>query len=73
MATIIYLGSSDTIDGTGVNSKVGIGTNAPASKLTVAGDVEVTPTSAGYILKDSQGHRYRIVVSTSGVLSAVSI
>jgi hypothetical protein len=53
---------------------VGIGTTSPASKLTVTGgDVEVTDSASGIILKSPDGTRYRVTVSDLGVLSTASV
>lgn len=42
-------------------------------KITGAGDVEVTNSSRGVILKSPNGTRYRITVSDTGVLTTTSI
>jgi hypothetical protein len=53
---------------------VGIGTTSPASKLTVTGgDIEVTDSASGIILKSPNGTRYRVTISDLGVLSAASL
>jgi hypothetical protein len=53
---------------------VGIGTTSPTSKLTVTGgDVEVTDSASGIILKSPDGTRYRVTVSDLGVLSTASL
>jgi hypothetical protein len=53
---------------------VGIGTTSPASKLTVTGgDIEVTDSASGIILKSPDGTRYRVTVSDLGILSTASV
>jgi len=53
---------------------VGIGTLAPASKLTVEnGDVEVTSIASGIILKSPNGTRFRITVNDDGSLQTTAI
>lgn len=64
------------IDGIGTtvsSGKIGIGVVAPASKLTVAGDVEATGSANGIILASPDGTRWRVTVDNSGVLSTASI
>jgi hypothetical protein len=65
---------NDSIETTALKGNVGIGTTSPASKLTVTGgDVEVTDSASGIILKSPDGTRYRVTVSDLGVLSAASL
>jgi hypothetical protein len=53
---------------------VGIGTTSPASKLTVTGgDIEVTDSASGIILKSPNGTRYRVTISDLGILSTASL
>lgn len=53
------------------STKLGVGTTAPASKLSVLdGDIEVETIASGLILKSPNGTRYRITVDNSGNLSA---
>lgn len=52
---------------------VGIGTATPASKLTVAGDIEVLDDARGLILESPDGTRWRVQVDNSGVLGATSL
>jgi hypothetical protein len=55
-------------------NNVGIGTTSPASKLTVTGgDIEVTDSTKGIILKSPNGTRYRVTISDLGILSAASL
>jgi hypothetical protein len=58
-----------------VSGSVGIGTTNPTSKLqVVGGDVRVgINTSQGVILTDENGTKYRLIVSTAGVLSTVLV
>ena len=62
-------GSGDTISA----AKIGIGVKAPASKLTVAGDVETTGSSNGIILESPDGTRYRVTVANGGTLSVGAV
>jgi hypothetical protein len=56
------------------DGNVGIGTTSPASKLTVTGgDIEVTDSTKGIILKSPNGTRYRVTISDLGILSAASL
>jgi hypothetical protein len=56
------------------NGNVGIGTTSPASKLTVTGgDIEVTDSASGIILKSPDGTRYRITVTNGGALSSTDL
>jgi len=49
---------------------VGIGTSSPASKLEVdGGDVEVSDSLNGLILKSPDGTRYRVTVANGGTLT----
>lgn len=50
-------------DATDAANKVGIGMTTPASKLHVAGDVEV---SSGIVMKSPDGTRYRLTVANGG-------
>ena len=53
---------------------VGIGTNAPTSKLHVsAGDVEVDTIAKGVILKSPDNTRYRVTVANGGTLSVAAV
>ena len=57
-----------------VSGNVGIGSTNPTSKLQVEGDIKVgVSTSQGIILTDSNGIKYRLFVSTSGVVSTVVV
>lgn len=58
-----------------VSGSVGIGTTTPASKLhIVGGDVSVgVNTSQGLILTAEDGTKYRIFVSTSGILNTTIV
>jgi hypothetical protein len=52
---------------------VGIGTTSPASKLTVTGgDIEVTDSASGIILKSPDGTRYRVTVDNTGALTTTA-
>jgi hypothetical protein len=65
---------NDDIETTALKGNVGIGTTSPTSKLTVTGgDIEVTDSASGIILKSPDGTRYRVTVSDLGVLSAASL
>jgi hypothetical protein len=65
---------NDSIVTTALKGSVGIGTTSPASKLTVTGgDIEVTDSASGIILKSPNGTRYRVTVSDLGVLSTASL
>jgi hypothetical protein len=65
---------NDSIVTTALKGNVGIGTTSPGSKLTVTGgDIEVTDSASGIILKSPNGTRYRVTVSNLGVLSAAAI
>jgi hypothetical protein len=65
---------NDSIVTTALKGNVGIGTTSPASKLTVTGgDIEVTDSASGIILKSPNGTRYRVTVSDLGVLSTAAI
>ena len=56
------------------STKLGIGTDAPVSKLSVAGgDIEVQTIASGLILKSPNGTRYRITVDNSGNLSTSAV
>ena len=56
------------------NQNVGIGTTSPASQLTAnGGDIEITSSAKGLILKSPNGTRYRIKVDNSGNLSATAV
>ena len=54
--------------------KVGIGTDSPASKLTVnGGDIEVEDENKGLILHSPNNTRYRITVANDGTLSTAAL
>lgn len=55
------------------DDKIGIGTNTPASKLTVNGDIEALGDTNGLILESPDASRWRITVSDLGVLSVTSV
>jgi hypothetical protein len=56
------------------NGNVGLGTQAPASRLTVSGgDAEVTDSASGIILKSPDGTRWRVTISNLGILTTASI
>jgi hypothetical protein len=56
------------------SGSVGIGTTNPTSKLQVIGDARVgIDTSSGVILTAENGTKYRLIVSTAGVLSTVLV
>ena len=56
------------------STELGIGTDAPFSKLSVAGgDIEVETIASGLILKSPNGTRYRITVDNSGNLSTSAV
>ena len=56
------------------STKLGIGTDAPVSKLSVlGGDIEVQTIASGLILKSPNGTRYRITVDNSGNLSTSAV
>ena len=57
-----------------INNRVGIGTSSPASKLTVdGGDVEVSDSLNGLILKSPDGTRYRVTVANGGTLTVSAV
>ena len=50
--------------------KIGIGTDNPASKLTVAdGDIEIADKNKGLILKEGSDTRKRIYLDENGIIS----
>ena len=61
------------------NGRVGIGTLNPSEKLDVvgnaklSGDIEITDTTKGSILKSPNGTRWRITIDNSGNLITTSI
>jgi hypothetical protein len=69
------VGITSSFLATSSNINVGIGTTNPTSKLqVVGGDVRVgINTSQGVILTDENGTKYRLIVSTAGVLSTVLV
>jgi len=52
---------------------VGIADDTPASKLTVAGDTEVTGSANGIILESPDATRYRVTVANGGTLSVAAV
>jgi hypothetical protein len=62
-----------------INTKLGVGTNNPSSTLDVSGtvkssgDIEVTSSSAGVILKSPNGSRWRVTVNNSGMVSTTNV
>ena len=57
-----------------INNRVGIGTSSPASKLTVdGGDIEVSDSLNGLILKSPDGTRYRVTVANGGTLTVSAV
>ena len=72
MANIMYLGASDTIAYTGSNGKVIIGATTGNSKFEVkGGDIEITDSTRGLILKDSNDIRWRVKISTTGTIQTM--
>lgn len=56
------------------SGNVGVGTNAPASKLEVdGGDIEVDDSASGLILRAPNGTRYRVKVDNSGNLTTTAV
>jgi len=56
------------------SGNVGVGTNAPASKLEVdGGDIEVDDSASGLILRSPNGTRYRVKVDNSGNLTTTTV
>jgi hypothetical protein len=56
-----------------LNNRLGVGTATPASKLTVAGDVETTGSANGIILESPDSTRWRVTVSNAGVLQVNTV
>jgi ABC-type sugar transport system ATPase subunit len=62
-----------------INTKLGVGTNNPSSTLDVSGtvkssgDVEVTSSSAGVILKAPNGYKWRVTVNNSGMITTTNV
>ena len=55
-------------------ANVGIGTTSPASKLEVdGGDIEVSDSLNGLILKSPDGTRYRVTVANGGTLTVSAV
>jgi hypothetical protein len=54
-------------------NRVGIGIAEPASKLTVAGDAEVTGSANGMILQSPDDTRWRVTVDNNGTLSTTAV
>jgi hypothetical protein len=64
----------DVIGNTYISGNLGIGTTNPSEKLQVIGDARVgIDTSSGVILTAENGTKYRLIVSTAGVLSTVLV
>jgi len=58
----------------GSTANVGIGTTSPASKLEVdGGDIEVSDSLNGLILKSPDGTRYRVTVANGGTLTVSAV
>jgi hypothetical protein len=69
-----YFDTAPPTDGMLVQGNVGIGTTSPASKLTVTGgDIEVTDSASGIILKSPDGTRWRIIIDDSGELTTTAL
>ena len=62
-----------------INTKLGVGTNNPQKTLDVSGtvqssgDIEVTSSSAGVILKSPNGSRWRVTVNNSGMVATTNV
>lgn len=67
-------GDSSMLFGDASTDRVGIGTDSPASKLTITGgDAEITASANGIILKSPDGTRYRVTVANGGTLNVAAV
>ena len=68
------LGAINGVNGASNDTKVGIGTTAPQSKLQVTnGDVYVETIATGLILKSPDGNCWRITIDNSGTIIRTSV
>jgi hypothetical protein len=56
-----------------VNNRLGVGITSPASKVTVAGDVETTGSTNGFVLSSPDGSRWRVTIDNTGTLLSVKL
>lgn len=72
--TALLINPTETSTGSGAKNLIDAQVGG-TSKFKVAntGDAEITTSSAGVILKDSSGGRWRVTVDTSGALTTTSI